>query len=203
MASLASRSTEDEVAKAHFGAINKILNDEDGQPKGDPVKLIINEYHKFPRRSAARLMMLRAEEKGVNPADISEEEGAVDTISNFLYTIDVLNRLQEDNGRKIINVIVVAGSDHLPRTTWIADHLLPDDIKITSVESDPALSAEDYAKSCARELASFLKGSGWIGDTRNLNSISQKVEQGYFGANRKDTTKLAVEIAARGIKKAA
>ena len=157
---------------------------------------IFDAYQKYPRLPESRLMLERAAAAGVPLENIYEEEGSVDTISNFVNTAHMLgslNMLQKQ--REDLNVVVVAGSDHLPRTTWIADHVLPDNIKITCVESDPRLNQEDYDKSCDREHMSFLKGSKWIGGTRDLKELEAIVEAGYFGANYKDTAQIAREVA--------
>jgi hypothetical protein len=108
-------------------------------------------------------MVERAVDLGVPSEAIFEEDGAVDTISNFVFTAEMLDNVDELKNSDVKRIVVVAGSDHLPRATWLADHILPDGVEIVGIESDPALTAETYAESCTRELNSFRKGSNWIG----------------------------------------
>ncbi len=162
---------------------------------------IYTEYQAYPRMSTSRLMVERAEDLSVNLADIYEEDGAVDTISNMLFTRGTLE-VMEREGKAVRSVVIVAGRDHLPRTAWIANRILPRNIQITCIESDSALNPTDFAASCERERGSFLKGSKWIGehgnpdDALDMERTEGMVVTGYFGKNRADTSKLAADIAA-------
>jgi hypothetical protein len=155
------------------------------------------EYKKYPRMSTSRLMVERAHKLGVPLEDIHEEDGAVDTISSLVFTQKILESIAEQHGKPLEELVIVAGSDHLPRTAWIADHILqPDATKLTFVESEARLSPEAYTTSCIRELGSFIKGSAWIGGTRDPAEIEDIVEKGYFGKERQDASELAAAIGA-------
>jgi hypothetical protein len=145
-------------------------------------------------------MVERAVELGVPLEAILEEDGAVDTITNLLFIRQMLEAREAEGHAAVKNVVIVAGSDQLPRTTWIANHILPDGVEITCVESDPALSPEAYAVSCEREEASFLRGSNWIGGTRDPQKLEKIVEKGYFGVDRVDAKELAQHVAAAALK---
>lgn len=170
----------------------------------------MQEYRNYPRISTSRLMTERAIELGVAPEDIYEEDGAVDTISNLVFTQEVLDVIENDreavpeqSGKGIENLVIVAGSDHLPRTAWLADHILqPDSAKLTFIESEARLSPEAYAASCVRELGSFRKGSVWIGSTRDLAELEAIVEKGYFGKERAEASDLANAVGAVTINRA-
>lgn len=153
------------------------------------------EYKAYPRISTSRLMIERAAHLGIPKESILEEDGSVDTITSLINVAEMIKSNEDLQGSDIQKVVIVAGSDHLPRTMWIADHVLPDNIEIVCVESDPALSQSEYDESCMRELSSFKKGSQWIGGTRDLSKLTQITEAGYFGVNRKDAAELAREIA--------
>lgn len=156
----------------------------------------LDAYKQYPRISVSRLMLEKAEEKGVPPEAIYEEDGAVDTITNLQH---ITSMLQYDDGLKgVRKVAIIAGSDHLPRTTWIADHILPDDIEIVCIESDHALSQADYATSCIREEKSFRRGSEWIGETRDLQQLEKITHKGYF--NNFSPEALAARVASVAVK---
>ena len=155
---------------------------------------IWQEYLTYPRVSVSRLMAERAHAAGVPLEDIVEEDGAVDTITNFVNTVEMLQTADGLQETELRHVVVVAGSDHLPRTTWIADHILPDGPEIVCVESDPTLSKEDYDTCCVRELKSFRMGSVWIGGTRDLGKLAAITDKGYFGVERVDTRELERQV---------
>lgn len=176
---------------------------------------ILKEYTDYPRISTSRLMAERAIELGVTPSAIHEEDGAVDTITNIL---NVASMLEAVNGNHdfgadhtpeanrdltgIKRVVIVAGSDHLSRIAWIADHILPAEIAITLVESSPGLTQIEFDASCARERLSFLKGMRWIGhasgDTK-LTEVEHTTDAGYFGVQRLSSNQLAADISGRQV----
>lgn len=176
----------------------------------------IAAYEKYPRVSLSRLMLEEAVEKGVPLDAIYEEDGAVDTITNILNIAAMLEQAGErsddtDEKRQhpedirhsegligVKKVAIVAGSDHLPRTMWIANHVLPDDIEMVFVESNAALSEGAYAESCKREERSFGMGSKWIGGTRDLAELERITNAGYF--ERFSPEKIAAEVAAVALK---
>lgn len=161
-----------------------------------PADAIWREYQRYPRITTSRLMLERAVERGIPLESIVEEDGAVDTISNMLNVAHMIAAGDPVAHKTITDVTIVAGSDHLPRTTWIADHILPGGITITSVEADPALSQEAYDASCVREAGSFRKGClSWISGTRDIHELDKLVEAGYFGVDRKESHELAHNIA--------
>lgn len=121
------------------------------------MEAVWQEYKTYPRISTSRLMTEQAAHLGVPMESIYEEDGAVDTITNLINTAEMLSHDEGLKDSDIRRIVIVAGSDHLPRTMWIADHILPDNIELVFVESDPALSQTSYNESCAREHASFKK----------------------------------------------
>lgn len=176
---------------------------------------ILKEYTDYPRISTSRLMAERAIELGVTPSAIHEEDGAVDTITNILNVASMLETVngnldfdaehrQEANRdlTGIKRVVIVAGSDHLSRIAWIADHILPAEIAITLVESNPGLTQIEFDASCARERLSFLKGMQWIGhasgDTK-LTEVEHTTDAGYFGVQRLSSNQLAADISGRQV----
>ncbi len=157
---------------------------------------LIGAYKKYPRISVSRLMLERAAQEGVPMEAIFEEDGAVDTITNLLHVADMLEHDEGLHNTK--KIAVVAGSDHLPRTMWITNHILPDGIEAVFVESDAALNKETYAASCIREEQSFAKGSNWIDGTRKRSEIEHKAHEGYF--LRFSPERIAAEVAAVALK---
>jgi predicted CoA-binding protein len=156
----------------------------------------LEAYKKYPRISTSRLMLEKAVKEGVPLEAMWEEDGAVDTITNLVNVAHMLESIEGLANTK--KIAVVAGSDHLPRTAWITDHILPDGIEVVFVESDASLSEEAYAASCAREEQSFQKGSNWIGGTRELDEIEAITQAGYF--ERFSPEKLAAEVASVALK---
>lgn len=168
---------------------------------------ILAEYTDYPRISTSRLMAERAIELGVTPSAVHEEDGAVDTITNILNVTSMFKTINGNHDfytnhtpeasrdlTEVKHVIIVAGSDHLPRIAWIADHILPEDIVITLVESQPSLTQQAFDASCARERLSFLKGMQWIGHTNNATQIESITEAGYFGTDRPSARQIAFRI---------
>lgn len=199
-------TNDDEELGSSYKAVRAIFNDEEynaslpteassTEELQKAAEAIFQEYRKYPRVSTSRLMVERAVELGVPREAIFEEDGAVDTISNLVFVTEMLEGDDSLREASIKNVAIVAGSDHLPRTAWLADHILPDTMSITCIESNPSLNADDYAVSCTRELNSFRKGSKWIGDTRDTKELRQIVETGYFSAKRVDAAELARQVA--------
>jgi hypothetical protein len=157
--------------------------------------VVYQEYLAYPRISTSRLMVERATAAGVPLDAIFEEDDAVDSISNLINTRVMMESVDELKQANIQQVMIVAGSDHLPRIMGLADHILDDGMSIVCVESEPALNPPDYEASCERELKSFYLGSNWIGDTRDIGQLDDKVETGYFSINRKDAAELAKRVA--------
>jgi hypothetical protein len=199
-------AVDDETLGANYTALKKVLEDKEygasvPSVNSTPEELrkvaaaIFTEYQRYPRMSTSRLMVERAVQLGVPLEAIHEEDGAVDTISNLLFSYEAIMAMNENEATPIRNVVIVAGSDHLPRTASIADHILPDDFMITCVEADPNLSAEAYAASCARELASYQRGSEWIAETRDLDELVEIIETGYFSKKREDASETAAKVA--------
>lgn len=194
---------DDTNVRASYKALVKILADAgiaEESTSEQAIQSIIDRYKNYPRVSTSRLMIERAVELGVPLEAILEEDGAVDTITNLLFTRQMLEARKAEGYAPVKSIVIVAGSDQLPRTTWIANHILPDGIDITCVESNPALSPEAYATSCKREEASFLKGSNWIGGTRDPQELEKIVEKGYFGVDRVDAKELAQHVATAALK---
>ncbi len=188
----------DRDTQIYYDALKSILGIEIGQElpvTEQAVHALIAELRQYPKLSTSQLMRERVLELGVDPSSLYEENGSFDTISSLLYTMAAIRLIEEKEGRPVANVVIVAGSDHLPRTTWIADHIMPDKVNITVVESNPGLNEETYKSSCTREQGSLIKGFNWIKDTRDLKVLRERVEKGYFGTQWKSAEQLAAEIA--------
>jgi len=183
----------DQDLAANHKALKSLL---DGSNTAD---VIFEEYKRYPRISTSELMRRRAIEAGVSDSDIFEEDAAVDTISNVVNLREMVDT-SVGGFHETDKIVTVAGSDHLPRTTWITDHVLPNGPSLVFVESDPRLDLSAYDASCDRERLSFGKGSNWIGGTRNLQELNAIVEAGYFGANYKTTEEIARDVAAQAVK---
>lgn len=100
--------------------------------------------------SEARLLSEYVHALGVPARSIIEEDDAAHTVVDFL---DLL-RYKKDFSQR--GVVIVATKDRMPRTAWFVDHILPEDIEVCLVESDPMLSRDQFNISCVREKKLLL-----------------------------------------------
>jgi uncharacterized SAM-binding protein YcdF (DUF218 family) len=97
----------------------------------------------------AGAMARYAIEIGASPDRVSVEEKSFDTLSNFLYTKDILKK----HGWH--NVIIVAASDHGARMDYIARLVFGPEYLFEIAAVPHGLSGEDYKASVAREAKSL------------------------------------------------
>lgn len=190
-------SREEIMARVAFG--NILVNqgvDEDADPE-EVRQAIVRQFADFPRISESMLMREGALAAGVPGDRIIEEPDSVDTISNLVNIVANEKAGAEDyRGMYDGPIVVVASMDHMPRTMWITDHVLPEGVEVLFVESDPRLPDDEtlYAAE-ERELNSYRKGKGWIGDApHDVDEIEKRVHKGYFSEHRKSAAQLAAAV---------
>lgn len=137
-------------------------------------------------------------------AHTDEEPDSVDTVTNFTNSIPMIlaNKLVKDgysadevglmsteqkmkllSGSKM-TAVIVADIAHMPRVMWLADYLMPDNFKLTFIESRTGLSEDMLQKSMEREERSFGLGSNWLPNqmgTRNPAEVGKKADEAYWG----------------------
>ena len=137
-------------------------------------------------------------------AHTDEEPDSVDTVTNFTNSIPMIlaNKLVKDGynadevglmstEQKIelladseMTAVIVADIAHMPRVMWLADYLMPDNFKLTFIESKTGLSEDMLQKSMEREERSFGLGSNWLSNqmgTRNPAKVGEKADNAYWG----------------------
>lgn len=179
---------------------NILLNQKvsDSSTNEEVNRALVRQFSAYPRISESTLMREIAISKGVPGDAIVEEADSVDTVSNMVNIAANEKAGSADYaGLYEKSIIIVASEDHMPRTMWIADHVFPDGVDLIFVESDARLSSdEELYKSEERELKSFRKGKGWIGDTRDIDELEARVHKGYFSKHRKSAAQLAAAVRA-------
>jgi hypothetical protein cdiviTM7_01257 len=137
-------------------------------------------------------------------AHTDEEPDSVDTVTNFTNSIPMIlaNKLVKDgyNADEVglmsteqkmklladseMTAVIVADIAHMPRVMWLADYLMPDNFKLTFIESRTGLSEDMLQKSMEREERSFGLGSNWLSNqmgTRNPAKVGEKADNAYWG----------------------
>lgn len=152
---------------------------------------LIDQFRRYPMDSEAVQMAQEMRLRGIPEESIYEEDESFDTITNFLFCRERLER----TGAK--NIAVVATIDHLPRIMWLADYILPDDVAVSFVESEPLLSQEDFDATCQREHKSFLAGSKWLKSVpRDPESMLNLIYNGYLNPKtRRNAADIARNVA--------
>lgn len=174
--------------------LNQMVSD---NPTNEEVnQALVRQFSAYPRISESTLMREIAISKGVPSEVIVEEADSVDTVSNMVNIAANEKAGSADYaGLYDKPIVIVASEDHMPRTMWIADHVLPDGVDLIFVESDARLSSdEELYKSEERELKSFRKGKEWIGDTRDIDELETRVHKGYFSKHRRSAAQLAAAV---------
>jgi hypothetical protein len=133
-----------------------------------------------------------------------EEPDSVDTVTNFTNSIPMIlaNKLVRDGysadevglmsteqkmellADSEMTAVIVADTAHMPRVMWLADYLMPDNFKLTFIESRTGLSEDMLQKSMEREERSFGLGSNWLPNqmgTRNPAEVGKKADEAYWG----------------------
>lgn len=137
-------------------------------------------------------------------AHTDEEPDSVDTVTNFTnsipmilanklvkdgYSADEVGLMSTEQKMKLLadsemTAVVVADTAHMPRVMWLADYLMPDNFKLTFIESRTGLSEDMLQKSMEREERSFGLGSNWLSNqmgTRNPAKVGEKADEAYWG----------------------
>jgi len=137
-------------------------------------------------------------------AHTDEEPDSVDTVTNFTNSIPMIlaNKLVRDgyNADEVglmsteqkmklladseMTAVIVADTAHMPRVMWLADYLMPDNFKLTFIESRTGLSEDMLQKSMEREERSFGLGSNWLSNqmgTRNPAKVGEIADNAYWG----------------------
>ena len=137
-------------------------------------------------------------------AHTDEEPDSVDTVTNFTnsipmilanklikngYNADEVGLMSTEQKMKLLSgskmtAVIVADIAHMPRVMWLADYLMPDNFKLTFIESRTGLSEDMLQKSMEREERSFGLGSNWLSNqmgTRNPAKVGEKADNAYWG----------------------
>ena len=137
-------------------------------------------------------------------AHTDEEPDSVDTVTNFTnsipmilanklikngYNADEVGLMSTEQKMKLLSgsemtAVIVADIAHMPRVMWLADYLMPDNFKLTFIESRTGLSEDMLQKSMEREERSFGLGSNWLSNqmgTRNPAKVGKKADNAYWG----------------------
>ena len=137
-------------------------------------------------------------------AHTDEEPDSVDTVTNFTnsipmilanklvkdgYSADEVGLMSTEQKMKLLadsemTAVIVADTAHMPRVMWLADYLMPDNFKLTFIESRTGLSEDMLQKSMEREERSFGLGSNWLSNqmgTRNPAKVGEKADEAYWG----------------------
>ena len=137
-------------------------------------------------------------------AHTDEEPDSVDTVTNFTnsipmilanklvkdgYSADEVGLMSTEQKMKLLadsemTAVIVADTAHMPRVMWLADYLMPDNFKLTFIESRTGLSEDMLQKSMEREEGSFGLGSNWLSNqmgTRNPAKVGEIADNAYWG----------------------
>lgn len=137
-------------------------------------------------------------------AHTDEEPDSVDTVTNFTNSIPMIlsNKLIKDghNADEVglmsteqkmelladteMTAVIVADIAHMPRVMWLADCLMPDNVKLVFVESRTALDEETLQESMEREKRSLKLTRNWLPNqmgTRNPAKVGELADKAYWG----------------------
>lgn len=153
-----------------------------------------------------------------------EEPDSVDTVTNFTNSIPMIlaNKLVKDgyNADEVglmsteqkmklladseMTAVIVADTAHMPRVMWLADYLMPDNFKLTFIESRTGLSEDMLQKSMEREERSFGLGSNWLLNqmgTRNPARVGELADNAYWGKDSVSNDEINKKINEQKVKK--
>ena len=137
-------------------------------------------------------------------AHTDEEPDSVDTVTNFTnsipmilanklvkdgYSADEVGLMSTEQKMKLladseITYFILSDTSQMPRVMWLADYLMPDNFKLTFIESRTGLSEDMLQKSMEREERSFGRGSNWLSNemgTRNPAKVGELADNAYWG----------------------
>ena len=136
-------------------------------------------------------------------AHTDEEPDSVDTVTNFTNSIPMIlsNKLIKNGYNAEVGlmsteqkmellagtemtVVIVADIAHMPRVMWLADYLMPDNVKLVFVESRTDLDENTLQQSMEREERSLKLTRNWLPNqmgTRNPAKVGELADKAYWG----------------------
>ncbi len=133
-----------------------------------------------------------------------EEPDSVDTVTNFTnsipiilskqlikegYDADEVGLMSTEQKMELLagtemTVVIVADIAHMPRVMWLADYLMPDNVKLVFVESRTDLDENTLQQSMEREERSLKLTRNWLPNqmgTRNPAKVGELADKAYWG----------------------
>ena len=133
-----------------------------------------------------------------------EEPDSVDTVTNFTnsipiilskqlikegYDADEVGLMSTEQKMELLadtemTVVIVADIAHMPRVMWLADYLMPDNVKLVFVESRIDLDENTLQQSMEREERSLKLTRNWLPNqmgTRNPAKVGELADKAYWG----------------------
>lgn len=133
-----------------------------------------------------------------------EEPDSVDTVTNFTnsipiilskqlikegYDADEVGLMSTEQKMELLadtemTVVIVADIAHMPRVMWLADYLMPDNVKLVFVESRTDLDENTLQQSMEREEWSLKLTRNWLPNqmgTRNPAKVGELADKAYWG----------------------
>ena len=133
-----------------------------------------------------------------------EEPDSVDTVTNFTnsipiilskqlikegYDADEVGLMSTEQKMELLadtemTVVIVADIAHMPRVMWLADYLMPDNVKLVFVESRTDLDENTLQQSMEREERSLNLTRNWLPNqmgTRNPAKVGELADKAYWG----------------------
>ena len=137
-------------------------------------------------------------------AHTDEEPDSVDTVTNFTnsipmilsnklikngYNADEVGLMSTEQKMELLagtemTVVIVADIAHMPRVMWLADYLMPDNVKLVFVESTTDLDENTLQQSMEREERSLKLTRNWLPNqmgTRNPAKVGELADKAYWG----------------------
>ena len=133
-----------------------------------------------------------------------EEPDSVDTVTNFTnsipiilskqlikegYDADEVGLMSTEQKMELLagtemTVVIVADIAHMPRVMWLADYLMPDNVKLVFVESRTDLDENTLQQSMEREERSLKLTRNWLPNqmgTRMSAKVGELADKAYWG----------------------
>ena len=137
-------------------------------------------------------------------AHTDEEPDSVDTVTNFTnsipmilsnklikngYNADEVGAMSTEQKMELLadtemTIVIVAGIAHMPLVMWLADYLMPDNVKLVFVESRTDLDENTLQQSMEREERSLKLTRNWLPNqmgTRNPAKVGELADKAYWG----------------------
>ena len=146
-----------------------------------------------------------------------EEPDSVDTVTNFTnsipiilskqlikegYDADEVGLMSTEQKMELLadtemTVVIVADIAHMPRVMWLADYLMPDNVKLVFVESRTDLDENTLQQSMEREERSLNLTRNWLPNqmgTRNPAKVGELADKAYWGKDSISNKKINASI---------